>query len=202
MGYYISVDFVSITIKKEKFVDALQAIKSLAGKETIHDGGGAHFAWVDNKFTQRDCLHEALKDWRWESEYNDDGDIDGIYFLGEKQGDDLLLFNAIAPFIEPNSYIRFRGEDGAQWEWSFDGVKLTVEDGINILQNDETINEVEQQRWVRIFKEFIDSTPELTIKIDTDEVKQAAIAAGDVKTYIINLFADFISSKQPDNEYE
>lgn len=94
---------------------ALEAIKRLAGKETIKPG---HFSWVDTwEFITADTFEEAMDAWRWkvESSYK------AIFFEGEKLGDDLLLFSTIAPYVEAGSYIEMQGEDGAIWRWIFDG---------------------------------------------------------------------------------
>ena len=62
-----------------------------------------------------------MASWRWEVEEDEDHNIISINFCGEKSGDDLILFDAIAPFVEPGSMIEMLGEDGAKWRWIFDG---------------------------------------------------------------------------------
>ena len=94
---------------------ALEAIKGLAGKETM---GPEHFSWVDTReFLYADTFEEAMNAWRWET----DSDWKYILFTGEKLGDDNLLFDAIAPYVEAGSYIEMLGEDGQIWRWIFDG---------------------------------------------------------------------------------
>lgn len=113
MGYCMSQRDCKFYVVNEKA--ALAAIKGLAGKETM---GPGHFSWVDTReFMMADTLEEAMSAWRWETESY----WKYILFDGEKLGDDLLLFDAIAPYVEAGSYIEMQGEDGAIWRWIFDG---------------------------------------------------------------------------------
>lgn len=94
---------------------ALEAIKGLAVKETM---GPGHFSWVDTReFMMADTFEEAMSAWRWKTE----SDWKYILFEGEKLGDDKLLFDTIAPYVEAGSYIEMDGEDGEIWRWIFDG---------------------------------------------------------------------------------
>jgi len=122
MGYVMEQLGDEFKIKKENFEGALAAIKGLSGKETIHDASGPHFSWVDTKeYQEAKTLPDALKAWRWEARLGIYGDVIGVDFAGEKAGDDDILFNAIAPFVERGSYIEMEGEDRMVWKWKFDG---------------------------------------------------------------------------------
>lgn len=122
MGYHMKQMEVGFRMSSDRFAEALMAIKALAGKETIHDGSGTHFSWVDTeKVTGAETLEEALRAWRWNPDQNGEGDIVGIWFEGEKLGDDGVLFEAIAPFVELGSYIQMIGDDDSIWRWRFDG---------------------------------------------------------------------------------
>ena len=102
--------------------EALQAIKSLAGKENIKDSSGAHFSWVDTEsFVKARHIEDAFKAWRWFVEFDTCDNIINISFEGEKYGDDLIFFKVIAPYVEAGSYIQMQGEDGEMWRWVFDG---------------------------------------------------------------------------------
>ena len=48
----------------------------------------------------------------------------GETFVGENYGDDKLLFDAIAPYVENDSYIQMHGEDGDLWRWIFKDEKF------------------------------------------------------------------------------
>jgi len=129
------------TIKEENFDKCLKAIQALdpvkehgGGVGFTDNGVATHFAWVTTeRFRNAKILQEALNAWRWQPEYMNYkncegiGDITNIYFEGEKLGDDQTLFQAIAPFVEADSYIQMRGEDDSMWRWRFDG-KMCYED--------------------------------------------------------------------------
>jgi hypothetical protein len=120
MGYCMDQRSSFFHIAKANEDAALQAIKALAGTETIEDGSGRHFSRVDTgRFLAATTLDDALLAWRWETYRDGDGVIGNIGFRGEKYGDDTVLFTAIAPFVEPGSYIEMNGEDGALWRWIF-----------------------------------------------------------------------------------
>lgn len=124
MGYYMDQQASKFEIKKENFDKALKAIKALAGEETITDGSGRHFSWVSTgEFLNASNLYWAIRAWRWDTKVDDLGNICDIAFIGEKSGDDEFLLNALAPFVEPGSFIEMRGEDGARWRWFFDGTQ-------------------------------------------------------------------------------
>lgn len=117
---------------------ALDAIQRLAGRETITDSTGRHFSWVStDDFLRADTLEEALKAWRWGTETDDDGNTIGISFQGQKLGDDALLFEAIAPYVEDGSYIDMQGEDGSIWRWIFENGKVEDLSGTTIFSPTE-----------------------------------------------------------------
>lgn len=111
MGYCISLyttDFVLAAAHKD---DALAAVKAMPS---------GHCAWM-NMEERRRCktLEEALREWCYDPEMDDGGNIVGFDFTGEKIGDEELMFRAIAPFVKDGSYIEMHGEDGARWRWKF-----------------------------------------------------------------------------------
>ena len=44
----------------------------------------------------------------WEVYINEKGDYDAIIFINEKASNDIVILNAIAPYVEPNSYIQMQ----------------------------------------------------------------------------------------------
>ena len=107
-----NVDFI---MSKNKLPEALKAVKALVS-------GTNDFHWVNSEpILKAKTIEEALEEWSWRLEVNDDGDVKGIYFEGEKSRDELELFKAIAPFVEVNSFIEMMGEDGYLWRYHFDG---------------------------------------------------------------------------------
>lgn len=125
MGYCMSQMNDMFYIHSSKVEEAVKAIKGLAGKETIKGYGSynPHFSWVIHDFHKHDDLFSLMREWRWEISYDNDNNVESILFVGEKLGDDLILFKAIAPFVEKDSFIEMQGEDGSLWRWVFDGTK-------------------------------------------------------------------------------
>jgi hypothetical protein len=144
MGYCMDQRDAEFKIKPENMAGAIAAVKALDGKEAEHGAGGfsscggkttLHYSWVDVGFSRGKTTLEALMGaWRWslEVERDDDGkeiSAVGINFEGEKSGDDMVLFRAIAPFVEPGSYIEMHGEDGYLWRFYFDGQTCVEQEG-------------------------------------------------------------------------
>ena len=112
MGYYMNQRDSSFFLPKEKQQEALKAIK-IAGENNRRI--------FDSHILQAQTLKEALESWCWKPQYDDEGNIEAIYFEGHKSGNDLELFNAIAPFVKAGSFIEMGGENGAIWRFQFDG---------------------------------------------------------------------------------
>lgn len=138
MGYCISQKrkLSSFFIAKAHFADTLQAIKGLKGKETYttplypsshgfsgvaaHENQKGHFSWVETEdFMEAETLEQALKAWRWYPGFDLDGNINGISFEGEKYGDEMILFAAIAPWVKEGGELVMKGEDGEIFRWYF-----------------------------------------------------------------------------------
>jgi hypothetical protein len=134
MGYYMNQQSAEFKIKKTKVAKALAAIQALA-KTPERMGGGSStgekwYSWVDMKeLADAKTLPDALVAWRWSGFINDAGDLVEIDFDGEKLGDDAILLEAIAPFVEKGSYIEMEGEEGCHWKWCFDGKTMTEKQG-------------------------------------------------------------------------
>jgi hypothetical protein len=123
MGYCVSQSDAHFLITRDNIPKALAAIKAMVDRcKEDEEGGGrlSSFRWVDTKFAEADTLDEALDEWRWgEVEYDKVGNLCYIRFQGEKLGDDVRLFEALAPFVEHRSYIEMLGEDDTRWRWVF-----------------------------------------------------------------------------------
>jgi hypothetical protein len=111
---------VYFNIRKENVDAALKAIKEMP----ISD---IHYSWVEEEeYRSAETLEDAMKAWGWCIDTDKDGNVDSIYFDWEKIGEEFQLFKAIAPYVEPESYIAMIGEDSTIWRWYFDG-KTCVE---------------------------------------------------------------------------
>lgn len=124
MGYRISQINCNFKIRAVNKAAALDAIKALNRRAT--EIGGGHikgvrcWSWVDSsEVDQASTLEEALQAWRWSVFTLQAEDIDDISFEGEKYGDDIFMFEAIAPYVEDDSFIEMEGEEGERWRWLF-----------------------------------------------------------------------------------
>lgn len=52
-----------------------------------------------------------------------DSNVTGIYFDGDRYGNDEAIFDTIAKYVDENSYIDMMGEDGFIWRWHFNGTQ-------------------------------------------------------------------------------
>jgi hypothetical protein len=96
--------------------------------EAIHKIPKGDYGWTDHEAALKaDNLQDALEHWRW----NWNESYAELNFNGEKHsGDEIILFNAIAPFVEKGGYIQMHGEDGAIWRWYFNGKTCEEQTGI------------------------------------------------------------------------
>jgi hypothetical protein len=127
MGYGMSQTDSSFFIAKKDRTKVKAAIKALmSGVGATREG---KYRWVDTA-TVLDArtVDEQFEEWRWSTEYDDSGNIVDLVHEGEKMGDDIELFKAIAPHVKPGSYIDMMGEDGNDWRWYFDGVTCLMRD--------------------------------------------------------------------------
>lgn len=127
MGYCIQHVSSNFVIRIDQEDDALAAIKRLMYDEDKehHGGGGGRvwFSWMNNAQPETwETLDAAFEDWRYPLVRDEAGEICGIQFWGEKIGQELEMFKAVAPFVEKGSFIEMSGEDGAMWRWTFDGL--------------------------------------------------------------------------------
>ena len=110
MGYCITQGDTEFAITDK--AGALAAIKELANDRD-------YFSWVNGEEVRdAETVREAFRAWRWEL------DSEGLYFCGEKLGEDALLFETVAPYVKDGSYIVIRGEDGDTWKWLFEDGKF------------------------------------------------------------------------------
>ena len=78
------------------------------------------FKWFNPK--KAHSLDDAVAQCDWALEFDDNDNVVGIEMLMEYQGEEKRMFDAIAPYVKPGSYIQMSGEDGSMWRWLFDGM--------------------------------------------------------------------------------
>lgn len=112
MGNYMDLIDSSFVIKKDNFTKALETLKQVIFSY--------QFLWVDTKSVlNSQSLEEALTEIRYKPEYNSEGDISNVSFIGQKRGSEDIIFDTLAPYVESNSYLHFKGQDHAEWVWRF-----------------------------------------------------------------------------------
>jgi hypothetical protein len=69
-----------------------------------------------------------------------------LRFTGQKLGDDNILFAALAPYVEADSYITMVGEseDGDEfWRWVFDGQHVYRVRGQAVFEESSALNQLD-----------------------------------------------------------
>lgn len=113
MGYEMSLRDEKFYIKKENKDKALELLKELCCTDN-------DIRWVSNSSViSASTLEEAIKECLWSLRNDDDGNVVGINFEMEYAGDELKIFNAIAPAVEIDSYIEMCGACDDIWRWVF-----------------------------------------------------------------------------------
>lgn len=136
MGYCMDKISAKVMIKKDDFDKVIVKIQELANKVKELGSGGtfvsdnkggsrkieSYYSWVrTEEFANEKNIERIFDAWRWHPIFDSDGNIIDFDFYGENLGDDTVLFNAIAEFVEKGSYIKMKGDDGQIWKWIFDG---------------------------------------------------------------------------------
>jgi len=132
MGYHIRMIDQKFFIPADLRPQVFEALKSLgngSNDERAHAGSwsggkrdGRWFSWMnDVDPNQWPGIQDAFADWRYPVEIDETGNVVGIEFSGEKIGQENIMFETIAKFVSPGSFIRMMGEDGYRWKWVFDG---------------------------------------------------------------------------------
>ncbi len=122
MGYCMRQHRSDFFISVNKQSTALAAMIKLAKEKR-------NFYWVESSdFIDSTTLSEVLDAWRWEPKLDKNGNIISVSFVGEKIGDEDILWNTLAPYVRKDSYIEMAGEDGACWRWVFDGQVVAIQE--------------------------------------------------------------------------
>ena len=132
MGYYVSLDESNAVIPAEKLETAFTRMKALNRTHDHAKTGGSWsggrqterwFAWMTSDYdkTCKDAA-EILGMVGFDCAYGEDGSL-RVWGYDSKTGQEDLFIETIADLFVPGSYMVWRGEDGAQWRWEFDGTK-------------------------------------------------------------------------------
>ena len=110
MGYYITIIDSTVFIAEENLDALFITLKALRPS-----------GWVSSQdIGDATNVTDLFKAWRWEPEYDENGNIKQLNFDGEKLGSEEELFDAIAPYVRDWSHIEAQGEEyDARWRWVF-----------------------------------------------------------------------------------
>lgn len=72
-------------------------------------------------FDEMSSVRDIFKEFDFEVDKDEKGNLDDIVFTGDRAGNEDELFEAIAPFVEAGSSVSFYGEDNSIWQYCFDG---------------------------------------------------------------------------------
>lgn len=123
MGYCMSQRGGDFAIPVKSHKQALESLKSIMANTSDmsgSSGGVRHFGFCNGADAANwSNLAQAMEEMRWCPKQDADYNIVGLEFQGEKMGDDIKIFEAIAEFVKEGSFIEMHGEDGDQWRWVF-----------------------------------------------------------------------------------
>jgi hypothetical protein len=138
MGYSVSLIKGEVVIAASSADAALAAIRDLDRRDDLKTGWSRddqgverrHWAFtLPARIEASQTLGDILRAFRFEPMMEPDGERYGVEFVGENLGDDLHLWTALAPFVEPGGEMIWLGEDDALSRWYFDGEALKVSRG-------------------------------------------------------------------------
>ena len=150
MGYYVGMEMSGIIIPANKVDACLAAINALFSDENLESKAGAgtyggsitkdspvrerkHYSWVNTpKEDGFKDLKEAFNEWRYEGNFDKKGNFTVECFEGEKLGDDEILFDTIAPFVDGGKecgLITVHGEEDDKWRYVFENGGIREETG-------------------------------------------------------------------------
>lgn len=123
MGFYMNQTDSSFFIDKKDFDKALAAVKALKNVNALLVSGASmsrRYSWVQENFDEAKTLPDILKAWRWQAQLDKEENISDLNFTGEKLGEEMILFEALAPYVKNGSYIEMRGDENSLWRWVFE----------------------------------------------------------------------------------
>jgi len=119
VGYYIEQRGTRFFVLAEDKPKIVKVLRSLPHRR---------YDWVDDNFHQLTDIHEMGQAWRWQFDTDNDGNINDIWFQGQKLGDEETFFKTIAPFVRDSSFIEMEGDDDERWRWVFKNGQLYEQD--------------------------------------------------------------------------
>jgi len=146
MGYYISLGASNWHLPAEHEEAALQVLKDLNKPENNHlKRGGSYtggektmhwYAWMPSDYDEHVTSVEGVLNMLGFETHRDESGTT-ITFYDQKQGNEDIFLNALAPFMADGSYIDWTGEDGARWRFIYEGGKMYVQEAITVWNADK-----------------------------------------------------------------
>ena len=130
MGVIQSLRSADFHIPADDTSDAFHAIVELMSEN--QSGSSYDFAYMSRAYPESwDRLEDAMQAWRFPIETDEEGNVVNIEFWGEKTGDEHVLFERIAPFVETGSTIVMSvGAVGDRTRYTFTENSVRVERGL------------------------------------------------------------------------
>jgi len=138
MGYYVNTEDINVVVPKDLLEDAYEAICDLNQHDDLKRGGSRGpgpdksenkfwFSWMPEDIAAAcpDLLSVVSTLGFDDSEYDKDGNL-VLGHYSNKTGQEDLLIDAIAPFVQEGSYVIWKGEDDTYYKWEFNDGKMLV----------------------------------------------------------------------------
>lgn len=131
MRYHAHLTDANFSIPADALDLAYATLCNLNTDDSIKGGSSSvpgyrthHFSWMDADYPDK-CEDAAaiFAELGFETFIDGDGALMLISY-DSKIGDEEMFVAAVAPFVTPGSYMRWRGEDGEMWGWDFDGTSM------------------------------------------------------------------------------
>lgn len=140
MSYYTNIVNADFTLKKKNLKKAYTAMCKLNKQDELKTGGSwgeggkqlqVWFSWMDPDYPKTcKTAQEILEQLGFDVETNDNGDIINLQYDG-KTGAEEHFMKVIAPYVEPGSYIEWKGEEEYDhYKFEFDGKKMEHKQGM------------------------------------------------------------------------
>jgi len=135
VGYHVNATEISVRIRIDDEDAAFKAMvrfneqcpPEMKRGGTVGEDGREEkwFSWMRADFSEYDGLGMILGEMGFSYDL-DDGWIVLRQWHGDKQGQEDLLMESIAAWVEPGSFVEWVGEDCYRYRWDFEDSKLLV----------------------------------------------------------------------------
>lgn len=138
MGYYVEIIESDAFIPADRIEEACRGMEPMMQPDHVakHGQGGSWsnggrsevwYSWVNTQecidLLAKNDLAGFLEHWGFETYTGADGDIHLDHY-NRKTGQEEYMLQNLAPFIAPNTYMKWRGEENEMWAFIFEDGKL------------------------------------------------------------------------------